>query len=153
MRLSRFSPPRILASGIIAGIVICLFIAIGYNLSSTTRFCAACHSMQSVAATWQVSTHKQFTCIECHLPDNHIISRVSYKAAVGIRDLVDETLGTYAVPVTISKSSAGIVNQNCLRCHFSVMEKTALSGRASNCINCHRFLVHGRGENGVETAS
>ncbi|OPY88426.1 MAG: Cytochrome c-type protein NrfH [Syntrophaceae bacterium PtaU1.Bin231] len=145
MRLFRFSPSRILAAGVIAGIALCLLLAVAFNLSGTTRFCAACHSMQPVSAGWQISTHKQFACVECHLPNTHIVGRVAYKMVAGARDLVAETLGTYAMPITISKSGAGHVNQNCLRCHFSVMEKTALSGATSNCIGCHRFLVHGRG--------
>ncbi len=144
MHLSSFSPSRILVAGLITGIVVCVLLAGFYNLTGNSRFCGGCHSMQAISVAWQASTHKQFACVECHLPDTHVIGRVAYKLAVGARDITDETLGTYARPITISYSGAGTVNQNCLRCHFSVMEKTALSGAESNCVNCHRFLVHGQ---------
>lgn len=37
-----------------------------------------------------MSTHKQFDCIACHLPNRNFVESFAYKAKAGLRDVVDE---------------------------------------------------------------
>jgi cytochrome c nitrite reductase small subunit len=100
--------------------------------------------MNLVTGRWQLSQHKHFGCVECHLPDTHIVGQVFYKARAGINDLVHETLRTYPAEMRLSDKGGVTVNQNCLRCHISTAENTAMATGAANCLNCHRYIVHGR---------
>ncbi len=135
---------KILALGIIIGIILSVLIAASYQISGNARFCSSCHSMKLVASRWQLSQHKQFGCVECHLPDTHIAGQVFYKARVGINDLIHETLRTYPAEIRLSDKGQVIVNQNCLRCHVSTVENTAMVSNGANCLNCHRYIVRGR---------
>ncbi len=131
------------AVGIAIGLVLAAVSAGGYHLAGTPQFCAACHSMAQVHAGWQQSNHKQFACIECHLPDSNLVHQVGYKAAVGMRDLYYETLRSYPDAIKLTDGGRKIVNENCLRCHYSAVEKTNMASGGANCIQCHRNLVHG----------
>ena len=82
---------KILAAGLILGIGIALFTIAGYHTAGSPVFCMACHSMKDTGKHWQQSLHKQFACIECHLPDSNIIVQVVYKTKAGLdkaRELV-----------------------------------------------------------------
>lgn len=82
---------KILAAGVVLGIAIALFTIAGYHAAGSPVFCMACHSMKDTGKHWQQSLHKQFACIECHLPDSNIIVQVVYKTKAGLdkaRELV-----------------------------------------------------------------
>jgi len=133
------------AIGIVIGLVIAGISAGSYHLAGTPQFCASCHSMETVHGAWLQSEHKQFACIECHLPDSNLASQVTYKAAVGMRDLYYETLRPYPDAIKLTDGGRKIVSENCLRCHFSTVEKTNMASGGASCIQCHRKLVHGQG--------
>ena len=133
------------AVGIVIGLAIAAVSAGGYHLAGTPQFCASCHSMATVHAGWQQSKHKQFACIECHLPDSNPVHQVAYKAAVGMRDLYYETLRSYPDAIKLTDGGRKIVNGNCLRCHFSTVEKTGMASGGESCLKCHRGLVHDQG--------
>jgi cytochrome c nitrite reductase small subunit len=129
---------------LIAGVVIGFILVYGYDLAGHSRFCGACHSMEALSKEWSASHHKQFACVECHMPVSNVLSRVSYKAVAGLRDLANETLRDYGVNRRLSAESVAIADANCLRCHRSTVEGTALARGGESCIKCHRNLVHGR---------
>ena len=132
-------------SGFFAGVLITLFIVEAYHASGNPLVCGSCHSMDHVYAQWQSSVHKQFACVECHLPDTNIAGKLIYKAKAGLHDLVYETLRIYPAGVTLSAEAADIANGNCLRCHFSTVQNTWMGNGGTSCIKCHRFSVHKRG--------
>lgn len=121
-----------------------LFIS-GYHYAGDSRFCAACHSMTGAAGWWKASMHKQFGCVECHMPATNMTNRVAYKARAGMRDVVHETKGDYPVFISLSGRGRAIVDGNCLRCHFSTVESTGMALEHGDCVKCHRHLVHGTG--------
>ncbi|MCX5813635.1 MAG: NapC/NirT family cytochrome c [Proteobacteria bacterium] len=142
-----FYKPKTLKSAwlsLLAGIMIALAAATGYQYAGSSGFCSLCHSMERVHAQWQISRHKQFACIECHMPAGNIVEKVTYKTRAGINDLVHETLRSYPAYITLSSLGRDIVNDNCLRCHFSTIENTMMVGSAQSCSKCHRNLVHGK---------
>lgn len=149
MLLERATKPsilKILIPGIIIGIV-AMAVAVGaYYQSGDARFCGSCHSMKTVHHQWKASNHQQFTCTECHLPDTHIAGKVAYKTRAGINDLIHETARDYPAGIGLSTHGRQIINGNCVRCHASTVAATPMAQGGSDCLKCHRYLVHGRGQ-------
>lgn len=143
--LFRQPPQRLLAVGVVAGLLLAAATVGGYHLSGHPRLCGACHSMGHVTARWQASTHKQFACVECHLPDTHLAGQLAYKTKAGLNDLYHETLRRYPAAIAISAEGRRIANGNCLRCHASTVQNTPMARDGTDCLKCHRFAVHRRG--------
>lgn len=138
--------PKILAySGFIVGAVLVFALVGGYHASGNPLVCGSCHSMDHVYGRWQASQHKQFACVECHLPDTNLAGKIFYKAKAGLNDLYHETFRIYPAAISISPEGAAIAGGNCLRCHFSTVQHTFMGNGGANCIKCHRFSVHQRG--------
>jgi cytochrome c nitrite reductase small subunit len=132
-----------LVTGIIAGMVFMALLIGGYHLSAEPGLCIACHSMHDVGSTWQMSNHKQFECVECHLPPSNTVAKVFYKMRIGLHDLWHETIRDYPASLAASQSARTIAGRNCVRCHHSTMERvSAFSGTQPDCMKCHRRIVH-----------
>jgi cytochrome c nitrite reductase small subunit len=138
--------------GCIIGLVLAIFAGAAYINSGDARFCGSCHSMKLVQSRWQASHHKQFSCTECHLPDINLVGKVAYKTKAGLNDLVHETSRNYSAGIGLSTEGKGIINTNCVRCHASTIAATPMTAKGSDCLKCHRYLVHGRGvdEGGIK---
>ncbi|MEG6584464.1 cytochrome c3 family protein [Dendrosporobacter sp. 1207_IL3150] len=115
----------------------------GYAYSDSPQFCGSCHSMVEPTASWQESNHKQFKCTECHLPQQNLATKLVVKAQTGMNDTYHEVLRDYPATMVISPKGKAIVNDNCLRCHKSTVETTAMMTSGEDCTKCHRGLVHG----------
>ncbi|HPR52446.1 MAG TPA: NapC/NirT family cytochrome c [Deltaproteobacteria bacterium] len=137
---------KVLLAGAFIGILITLISVAGYHAAGSPVFCMSCHSMKDVGATWKQSQHKQFACIECHLPDSNIAVQVAYKTKAGLNDLYHETLRAYPASISISSEAREIADGNCLRCHSSTVQKTFMVEGGGDCIKCHHGLVHGTGK-------
>jgi cytochrome c nitrite reductase small subunit len=136
---------RVFAAGTILGICLGLFGVWTYHVAGASSFCGSCHSMADVYKGWQASRHKQFGCVDCHMPVGNVVTRVGYKAFAGMRDLYHETVRDYGAQSNPSAQARNILNANCLRCHFSTVEATSLARGGGNCTKCHVGLVHRRG--------
>jgi len=137
---------KIAVFGIIIGLVT-MAAAVGvYHHSGEARLCGSCHSMKPVRHEWNKSNHHQFACVECHLTDTHIAGKLAYKAKAGINDLIHETMRDYQVGIGLSPHARKIINGNCIRCHASTIAATPMAQGEADCLKCHRYLVHGRGE-------
>jgi cytochrome c nitrite reductase small subunit len=131
------------------GFAVCLLLFVlgtgAYQYSGTSGFCVLCHSMASAGNQWKASRHKQFDCVECHLPPGNPVLRFTYKTRAGIDDLAQEVSGEYPLSINLSGKGRVVANANCLRCHFSTVERTPMVRQGQECVKCHRHLVHGRG--------
>ncbi len=134
---------KILAAGVIIGVFFAIAGAVTYHASGNPLFCTACHSMAGVGEQWERSLHKQFACIECHLPDSNIFEQVAYKTKAGLNDLYHETLRSYPATIRISAEARDIVQGNCLRCHYATVENTFMAAQGGSCLKCHGRVVHG----------
>jgi cytochrome c nitrite reductase small subunit len=134
-----------LVAGAVIGILLTLLSIEGYHAAGSPVFCLSCHSMKEVGSQWKQSRHKQFACIECHLPDSNIAVQVTYKTKAGLHDLYHETLRAYPASMSISPEAREIADGNCLRCHFSTVGNTFMVEGGGECLKCHRGLVHGTG--------
>lgn len=132
--------------GVVSGVALLLAAGAGYHWAGTPGFCGTCHSMERVHRTWQHSNHRQFDCIECHLPHRSFAESFYYKAKAGLRDVSDEFGRDYGIVTPVSAEAARILQDNCFRCHSSTVSGTRMTQQETQCIQCHRNLVHGRGE-------
>ena len=132
-----------IAAAMIAGIVLMACLVAGYHASAQPGLCIACHSMNDVGRTWQMSNHKQFDCVDCHLPPSNKAGKLFYKTRIGLHDLWHETIRDYPASLTASRSARSIAGSNCVRCHYSTMERvSAFAGGQPDCLKCHRRIVH-----------
>ncbi|EAX46321.1 hypothetical protein TcarDRAFT_0006 [Thermosinus carboxydivorans Nor1] len=80
-----------------AGAAVAFLIAgAGLAYADKASFCGSCHSMQWVYSTWKESNHKQFTCGDCHLPQEALGAKLYVKAENGIRHTYHEVLRDYS---------------------------------------------------------
>jgi cytochrome c nitrite reductase small subunit len=131
--------------GVVVGMALMGVLTGGYHYAGSARLCNTCHSMKHEYSEWQLSKHKQFACIECHMPDTFIVEKLVYKTRAGMNDLFHEVLRDYPTTIRLSVKAKNIMNGNCLRCHYSTIENTPMSRGGQNCLKCHRNLVHGQG--------
>lgn len=145
-RAGKSSVWKFTLTGMIIGIGVMAAMTLAYYQSGNDRFCGSCHSMKTVHTRWGASNHRQFGCTECHLPDTHIAGKVVYKTRAGLNDLVHEAARAYQPNIGLSAGGRNILNGNCVRCHESVIGQTQMVQAGVDCLKCHRYLVHGRGQ-------
>jgi len=125
-------------------------------LSKDPKACINCHVMNTQYATWQHSSHKEITCVECHLPTDSFINKYVAKARDGWNHSVAFTLNTYKNAIQISEDGARRVQKNCISCHSSLVS-TIVSNSDMNhnykegevetgrkCWDCHKNVPHGK---------
>ncbi|MFV0377518.1 MAG: cytochrome c nitrite reductase small subunit [Mangrovibacterium sp.] len=160
--IQRFFPPKIwkipviLSMGILAGLF-CLLVYLSKAhsyLSDDPQTCVNCHIMAPQYATWNHSSHRQWTnCNDCHVPHDNVFNKYFFKAKDGLRHATMFTLRLEPQVIFIHEAGAEVVHQNCVRCH----ERQLLDARQSGCIgnyeenrtsrkcwDCHREVPHGR---------
>ena len=109
--------------------------------------CANCHIMQTQFDAWQKSSHHAVAvCVDCHLPEAFVPKYLA-KAENGWRHGKEFTLETFAEPIRLKPRSSEILQQNCLRCHESLVHDVASGFAAApqelSCIHCHQGAGHG----------
>jgi nitrate/TMAO reductase-like tetraheme cytochrome c subunit len=88
--------------------------------TSRPVFCNSCHNMEPYYKSWQESSHKDVTCIECHFPPG--VGGEARGKVLGLVQLLKYVTGSAG-----TRPSAEIPDVSCLRsgCH----ESRLLSGR------------------------
>jgi nitrate/TMAO reductase-like tetraheme cytochrome c subunit len=141
-----------LTAGLVAGLGL-IFMATAMEVSSRPAFCGSCHIMKPYYESWKSSSHKNFACVECHIPPGVTAElRKKYEALSMVARYFTGTYGTN--PWT------EIDDASCLRCH----ERRLLSGRelfgdvlfdhaahlsamrrgkTLRCTSCHSQIVQG----------
>ncbi len=115
--------------------------------SKDPRACMNCHIMKPQFDSWQKSSHHaQASCVDCHLPDGFIKKYIA-KADNGYRHSKGFTLQNFHEPIMITAANSETLQNNCLRCHGTVVHGTAMvQNRKSDkvsCVHCHRSVGHG----------
>ena len=124
-----------------------LFAAGGFVYSGSPSFCGSCHSMKYVYTTYKESNHKQFTCIDCHVPHDSVVDMMFVKGENGMRHTYHEFLRDYPDTINFTPKAKVIANKNCLRCHISTVENTHMAAGGEDCISCHKGIAHRRNLN------
>jgi cytochrome c nitrite reductase small subunit len=148
--------PLLILAGIFAGLIIFLFYsskAYSY-LSDSPEACVNCHIMASQYATWDHGSHRRYaTCNDCHMPQDNLFNKYFFKARDGMRHAWMFTLRMEPQVILIHETGKGAVQQNCIRCHSSMLFDPKLTSSVMNqrvnvtgrpCWECHRDVPHGR---------
>lgn len=110
--------------------------------TESPQFCIKCHSMQEQYDAWKHSVHKNFKCIDCHLPNDNLANHYLWKAIDGTKDLVSQTFGFKEWwKIHISNHGRKILQLNCIRCHEGLVMHI---NKNRNCIDCHKNISHKR---------
>lgn len=134
---------KLMLLGALAAIVGFAIAGGGIAYADKASFCSSCHSMQHVAVTWQESNHRQFSCGDCHLPQENIVEKMIVKGQTGMNDTYHEFLRDYPDTIQISAKGRAIVNGNCVRCHAYTIGNTFMSASGGQaCTKCHRGMIH-----------
>jgi len=124
-------------------------------LSSEPEVCINCHTMNTHYATWRHSSHRaEATCVDCHLPHDSLSRKMLAKARDGFNHSKAMTFGTYGANLRISRDAASRIQENCIRCHSSLVSQMVENAqryrRAGShvrggrmCWDCHRGMPHG----------
>ncbi|GJL52445.1 MAG: hypothetical protein NPIRA01_36720 [Nitrospirales bacterium] len=156
------------ALGIIAALVgvIILGSAVAIPLTNAPTFCASCHTIKPAYETWTTSTHKEVTCVACHVRPG-VRGFLEDKVLAGIEDVVITFFGTPTEPHNLEST---VYSSVCLSCHRAIlrvsevatrdlpkrvkdvglimshrqhMEAFEQRGQGEGCTTCHARVVHG----------
>ncbi len=142
--------------GVTASLLLVLLGVVGMQYSTTPRFCTTCHYMQPFYDSWQLSSHKNVRCVDCHYPPGlqHEFQK-KFEALVQVTKYVTRQYGTRAV--------TQVEDASCLRsgCHqvrllrgkvlfkgveFDHLPHLTKHRRVTRlrCTSCHSQMVQGQ---------
>ncbi len=125
----------------------------GSYLSDKPETCMNCHIMAPQYATWNHSSHREWTnCNDCHVPHNNVFNKYFFKAKDGMRHATMFTLRLEPQVIFIKDEGKEVVHNNCVRCHSNLLD---IDQKLANinfshqrtdreCWECHREVPHGR---------
>lgn len=135
-----------LSVGALAGMGLTTFrYAEGLSYFSTDpAACANCHIMRPQYDGWQkASHHVSATCVDCHLPAD-FVGKYLAKARNGWHHSKGFTMQDFDEPIRIKPPNAAILQENCVRCHESLVQQIAGGhGGSLSCVHCHATVGHG----------
>ena len=147
-------------------LVLALGGAAAIPLTNHPSFCASCHTIKPSYDSWARSSHKDVTCVDCHVRPG-ITGFIHDKVFAGIKDVAITFLGTPAEPHNLA---AHVDSSVCIRCHRAILRVTEVSirdlpkpvkevglimnhrehmkafekrGKGEGCTTCHGRVVHG----------
>lgn len=160
--IKKYSPPQnwkipvIILLGVFVGMSIFVFYlskAHSY-LSDDPKTCVNCHIMAPQYATWQHSSHREWTnCNDCHVPHNNVFNKYFFKAKDGARHATMFTLRLEPQVIKIHEAGQEVVQNNCMRCHSNLLTDSKVLRKTTEfqhfreerqCWECHRETPHGR---------
>jgi len=150
---------------------ILLFVALGgavaVPLTNQPKFCASCHTIRPAYDSWKLSSHKDVTCVDCHVRPG-LSGFIEDKVLAGLEDVAITFLGTPTEPHNLESH---VYSSVCLGCHRAILRVTEVStrdlpppvkevglimdhrehmeafekrGKGEGCTTCHSRVVHGR---------
>ncbi|TLY18298.1 MAG: cytochrome C [Nitrospirae bacterium] len=139
--------------------------AVAIPLTNDPRFCASCHTIKPSYESWAVSTHKEVTCVACHVRPT-FEGFMEDKVIKGMHDVWVTFVGTPKRPEDLK---ATVHSEVCLSCHRNMLRISELAtrdlsgplkkaglimehrkhmeafnkrGKGEGCTTCHATVVH-----------
>lgn len=136
-------------------------------LTNHPKFCGTCHNIRPSYESWAVSSHKEVTCVDCHVRPG-VAGFLHDKVWAGLKDVTIYFLGT---PTDAHNLQATVAPDVCLGCHRAIlrlseiavrdlpspvkdvglvmshrkhMEAFVRRGQGEGCTTCHSRVVHGK---------
>jgi hypothetical protein len=149
-------------------------VGIALPLTDHPTFCAGCHTIAPSYESWAKSSHKDVTCVACHVRPG-VQGWLSDKVVAGVRDAVIYVFGT---PTEAHNLKATVDSGVCLSCHRHIlrmsetaprdlpspvkevglvmshglhMEAFRARGQGEGCTTCHAGVVHDEPIKGYRT--
>jgi hypothetical protein len=159
----RRRPQAVAVLAIIAGALI--FGGVAVPLTNHPEFCASCHNIKPSHDTWKTSTHKDVTCVACHVRPG-LEGWLHDKAWNGTKDLAIYLFGK---PTDAHNLETKVDSGVCMSCHHAIlrvsevaprdlpspvkdvglvmshrrhMEAFGKRGQGEGCTTCHSRVVH-----------
>lgn len=136
-------------------------------LTNHPEFCASCHNIRPSYESWIASTHKEVSCVECHVRPG-VKGWLHDKAWAGTKDVAIYLFGS---PTDAHNLQADVASDVCLSCHRSILRVSEVATRdlpppvkdvglimshrkhmeafgkraqGEGCTTCHSQMVHGQ---------
>ena len=156
-------PTAVVIAAIVVGVLVIGGAAV--PLTNHPAFCATCHNIRPSYETWAQSTHKDVSCVECHVRPG-VKGWLHDKAWAGTKDVAITLFGT---PTDAHNLQAAVSSDVCITCHRHIlrvsevavrdlpppvkdvglimshrkhMEAFAKRGQDEGCTTCHSRVVH-----------
>ena len=147
-------------------VVLVLGGAAAIPLTNQPTFCASCHTIKPSFDSWTRSSHKDVTCVDCHVRPG-ISGFIHDKVYAGLKDVAITFFGTPTEPHNLQSH---VYSSVCLGCHRAIlrvnelpardlplpvkevglimdhrehMEAFEKRGKGEGCTTCHSRVVHG----------
>jgi nitrate/TMAO reductase-like tetraheme cytochrome c subunit len=135
-------------------------------LTNQPTFCASCHTIKPSYDSWIRSSHKEVTCVDCHVRPG-FSGFIQDNVFAGLEDVVITFLGNPTEPHDLQSH---VYSSVCLGCHRAILRVTEVSardlpspvkevglimdhrehmeafnkrGQGEGCTTCHSRVVHG----------
>lgn len=122
-----------------------------YHRTEMPAFCGSCHEMGTNLRSWEVSTHGEVRCVDCHArpgPSGWAAAKLG-----GVRQLLVHLSSSSIEDIRMGDEDLRIVSENCLRCHPGAARLDERAGIAIShrehmekgvrCVDCHsRRFAH-----------
>ncbi len=139
---------------------------IAIPLTNHPEFCASCHTIKPSYDSWVKSSHRDVTCVDCHVRPG-LRGLIEDKIFAGIEDVMITFFGTPTDPQNLESHVHSSV---CISCHRAVLRVSEVSVRdlpkpvknvglimshrkhmeafekrnkGEGCTTCHARVVHG----------
>jgi cytochrome c nitrite reductase small subunit len=147
-------------------LVLALGGAAAIPLTNHPAFCASCHTIKPSYDSWVRSSHKDVTCVDCHVRPG-ISGFVRDKVYAGLKDVAITLFGTPTDPHNLESH---VYSSMCISCHRGILRVTEVAardlpvpvkevglimshrkhmeafekrGKGEGCTTCHGRVVHG----------
>ncbi len=147
-------------------LVLALGGAAAIPLTNQPTFCASCHTIQPAYESWTRSSHKEVTCVDCHVRPG-VSGFLHDKVYAGLEDVAITFFGT---PTESHDLQSHVYSSVCLGCHRAILRVNELPardlpapvkevglimdhrkhmkafdqrGKGEGCTTCHSRVVHG----------
>lgn len=136
-------------------------------ITNHPEFCASCHTIRPSVDSWKRSSHKDVTCVDCHVRPG-FRGFIEDNVFAGLEDVAITWFGTPTDPHDLTSSvDSGV----CLGCHRAILRVSEVSTRdlpkpvndvglvmshrkhmqafekreqGEGCTTCHARVVHGK---------
>ncbi len=99
--------------------------AVAVPLTNHPKFCASCHTITPSHDSWTTSSHKEVTCVVCHVRPG-MAGWIHDKAWAGTKDLA---IYLFGVPTAAHNLRAKVDSNVCLSCHQHVLRTSEVAPR------------------------
>ena len=134
-------------------------------ITSHPQFCASCHNIRPSYDSWLASSHKEVTCVACHVRPG-VEGFVHDKVIAGIKDVGIYLFGT---PTEAHNLQTTVPTEACIGCHQAILRVSEIAvrdlpppvkdvglvmshrkhlaafdkrGKGEGCTTCHSRIVH-----------